>query len=279
MNDQEPGVARNRRHTWQVAKYLGMFFVWNIGASVALLIGLLLKIELLGLGLAFLLAVWMVRGYLLGGRGGARRRALIRPRPLNPLAFRWTLAAIPVLLLASWSLTEVWLRLVPVPTASIDPFESFTTTIMGKLSISLLAVAIAPVVEEFFFRGLLQSTLIRQNGPTGGIVISAAAFAAAHFLPWIFPIHFFLGMALGYAVWVTRSIWPGVILHAANNLAAVAGLLQSDKPEAIPTIWQTGLTQQWWLALAGLALSIVLLTYTARALREAGRLRPLANHP
>src|SRR5690606_25789014 len=125
--------------------------------------------------------------------------------------------------------------------------------------------------------GLLQSTLIRQNGPVPGILIAAAAFTAAHFLPWIFPILFFLGAAFGYAVYVTRSIWPGAILHTANNLAAVVGLVQSEVPKATPTIWQTGATQEWWLALAALALSVLLLVYTARGLRAAGRLRPLAS--
>jgi membrane protease YdiL (CAAX protease family) len=287
MTDQEsmpqadpPYRRAPARHPYRdFLKYLGMFFVWNIGASFALLAGLLLKMPLLGLGFAFLIAVWMVRGYLLGGRGGARRRALIGVRPLSRAALRWTILAIPVMTLASWSLTEVWLRLVPVPPDSVNPFEVFTNTVAGKISISLLAVALAPLLEEFFFRGLIQSTLIRQNGPTGGIIVAAAAFAAAHFLPWIFPIHFFLGAAFGYAVYVTRSIWPGVILHASNNLAAVAGLVQSEAPEATPTIWTTGLTSDWWLALGGLALSVLLVVYTARGLREAGRLRPRARHP
>jgi membrane protease YdiL (CAAX protease family) len=181
--------------------------------------------------------------------------------------------------LASWSLTEVWLRLVPVPADSINPFEPLTSTLQGKIAISLLAVAIAPLLEEFFFRGLIQSTIIRQNGPVGGVIVAAAAFAAAHMLPWIFPIHFFLGAAFGYAVYVTRSIWPGVILHTSNNLAAVVGLVQSEAPESTPTIWTTGLTGDWWLALGGLALSIILLVFTARGLRGAGRLRPRARHP
>lgn len=281
MAPTDPPYRRaSARHPYRdLLKYLGMFFVWNIAASIALLAGLLLEMPLLGLGIAFLVAVWIVRGYLLGGRGGARRRALIQLRPLSRATLLWTVLAIPVMTLASWSLTEVWLRLVPVPPDSINPFEPLTSTLQGKIAISLLAVAIAPLLEEFFFRGLIQSTIIRRNGPVGGVIVAAAAFAAAHMLPWIFPIHFFLGAAFGYAVYVTRSIWPGVILHTANNLAAVVGLVQSEAPKATPTIWTTGLTSDWWLALGGLVLSIVLLVFTARRLRDAGRLRPRARHP
>jgi LPXTG-motif cell wall-anchored protein len=268
--------ARERRTTRQVLKYFLMFVVWNLGASIALGIGFVFHLELVGLLLTLLLAVWMVRGYLLGGRGGARRRGLIRPRPLSREALLWTLLAIPVLLLASWALGGVWIRLVPVPPESFDPFDAFTRTVMGKISISVIAIAIAPVLEEFFFRGLIQRTIERQYGPAPAIVTAAAIFAAAHLLPWIFPLHFFLGAAFGYAVYVTRSIWPGVILHAANNAAAVVGVVESEKPEATPTIWQTGPTHDWWLALAGLVLAAILLVYIARRLRDAGRLRPLA---
>ena len=272
------GRARARRQTLDLARYLGMFFVWNIGASLALLVGLWSSIPFLSLGLITCLAVWIVRSYLLGGSGGTRRRALIRPRALSPAVLRWTLIAVPVMIFASWSLGEVWFHLVPVPPDSIQPFDFLTGNLAGKVTLAVLAVAFAPVIEEFFFRGLLQSTIAKYNGPAAGILLSATAFAAAHFLPWIFPIHFFLGVAFGYAVYVTRSIWPGVILHAANNLAALAGLVESDTPAITPTIWQTGLTREWWLAVLGLALSILLLVYTARRLREAGRLRPRFTH-
>jgi membrane protease YdiL (CAAX protease family) len=286
MSDEGPdfeemrrrGRARARRQTLDLARYLGMFFVWNIGASLALLLGLWTSIPFLSLGLITWLGVWIVRGYLLGGRGGARRRALIRPRALSRPVLRWTLVAIPVMIFASWSLGEVWFHLVPVPPDSIQPFDFLTGNLTGKITLAILAVAFAPVIEEFFFRGLLQSTIAKYNGPAAGILLSATAFAAAHFLPWIFPIHFFLGAAFGYAVYVTRSIWPGVILHAANNLAALAGLVESDTPSITPTIWQTGLTRDWWLAVVAFALAIFLLVYTGRRLRDAARLRPHFTH-
>jgi membrane protease YdiL (CAAX protease family) len=259
-----------------VVRYFLMFVVWNIGASIALGLGFAFHAELVGLLLTILLAYWIVRGYLLGGEGGARRRGLIRPRPLSRDALRWTLLAIPVLLLASWSLGEVWIRLVPVPPSSFDPFEAFTRTVTGKISIAVIAVALAPVLEESFFRGLIQRTIEREYGPAPAIVTAAAIFAAAHLLPWIFPLHFFLGAAFGYAVYVTRSIWPGVILHAANNAAAVVGVVQSEKPQPTPTIWETGPTHDWWLAVAGLVAAAFLLAYVARGLRDAGRLRRLA---
>ncbi|MDQ3388736.1 MAG: CPBP family intramembrane metalloprotease, partial [Gemmatimonadota bacterium] len=56
--------------------------------------------------------------------------------------------------------------------------------------------------------------------------------------PWVLPIHLALGLAFGYAVWATRSIWSGVVLHAANNAVATLGLRGEATPT--PTVWETG---------------------------------------
>src|SRR5690606_7902692 len=151
---------------------------------------------------------------------------------------------------------EVYVRLVPVPPESFDPFGPLMATPAGRLAITMLAVGIAPVLEEFFFRGFVQRTLERRYGTAAGIVVTAGIFAAVHVLPWVLPLHFFLGIAFGYMVFATRSIWSGVILHTANNLVAVGGLgVQSGDGVAVATIWQTGPDLHWWWSLGMLARS------------------------
>ena len=52
------------------------------------------------------------------------------------------------------------------------------------LTIALLAIlVIAPVIEEFVFRGLLLTYLKQKMGRWGAIIVSAALFALFHYAP------------------------------------------------------------------------------------------------
>lgn len=255
-------------------RYLGIFLVWNLGAGAALLFlpapG--------GLVLALLLSAWLLWGYMLRPREGreARRWAALRLRPLAGETLRWTLIAVPVLLVLTWALGEVYVRLVPVPPESLNPFESLTASAWGRLSVAIFAIAVAPILEEFFFRGLIQRSLETRWGTAWGVAGAAGLFAFVHLLPWLLPLHFFLGAAFGFAVVATRSIWTGVALHAANNAVAMLGLpTGGDTPEPTATVWETGLTLDWWTSLAALALALALGAWVARGLWAAGRNRNL----
>ena len=167
----------------------------------------------------------------------------LRLRPL-PAARRCAgrSSAPPVLLLFVRALSEVYLRLVPVPTRQPRPLRSLPRTPGGRLALALLAVGVAPVLEEFFFRGLIQRTLERRWGPAAGICLAAAAFALVHALPWIFPLHFFLGLAFGFAVFATRSIWAGVAPARRQQRRRLPGHALPPPPTPTPTLWQAGPT-------------------------------------
>jgi|688.fasta_scaffold30637_6 membrane protease YdiL (CAAX protease family) len=98
------------------------------------------------------------------------------------------------------------------------------------------AVVAAPLVEELFFRRILQGWLEKRLPAADGaaaIVISAAAFALAHqgqglaFVP-LFP----LGLVLGFIARQTGSIVPCILLHALFNAVSVGLLLAT--PPALP---------------------------------------------
>ncbi|HET7274468.1 MAG TPA: type II CAAX endopeptidase family protein [Longimicrobiaceae bacterium] len=254
--------------TRAVLKELGVFLVWNIAIGLAII--LLPPAE--GVLVVLLLSGWLLFRYVLrrGKSGQWRRWALLRLRPLTGPALQWTIIGIPFVIAASWALGEVYTRLIPVPPENFNTFGALTSTPLGRLALAILAVAIAPILEEFFFRGLIQRRLERHLGPARGIGIAAGLFAAVHLLPWIFPLHFFLGVALGYAVYITRSIWAGVILHAANNgIAMVAMGAQSDEALLSPTLWEAGLSAEWWFAVAVLLVGGIGLAWTVRGLRTA----------
>ena len=80
----------------------------------------------------------------------------------------------------------------------------------------------APFAEEVFFRGFLYTGLERRLGPSRSGWISALLFALAHAAPLSMPPVFLMGLAFVYLFRRTRSIWPSILLHAANNAFAFA---------------------------------------------------------
>jgi len=83
------------------------------------------------------------------------------------------------------------------------------------------AGVIAPLAEELFFRGLVQ-TFFRHFTKSSwpAIVISAAAFALVHRW-WTWPQIFFLGLCLGYAYERSGNLWVSITIHSLFNLTAI----------------------------------------------------------
>lgn len=257
-----------------VLRPLGVFFLWNL-ATWGLIMWLVAAGHMLaGLAAAAALFAVFLRVYLLrAGRPGEQRRwATLRMRPLRRETALGTLAAVPVLFALAWALGEVWTRLVPVPPDSFRPFEMLTGTAEGRLTVILFAMVAAPLAEELVFRGLVQRPLERRWGPAPAIAFTALLFALVHALPWVLPIHLLLGAAFGFVVYATRSIWAGVLLHAANNAFAALGI-GAEAPELPPTVWRTGPTADFWIALAMLVLAALAARALAARLLRAGRAR------
>ncbi len=82
------------------------------------------------------------------------------------------------------------------------------------------AAVIAPVAEELFFRGLLQTylvTLLKRRW--AAIVVAGVFFGLAHVSnPHHIPALILLAMMMGYAYERTGSLLPPIVIHAAFNL-------------------------------------------------------------
>jgi uncharacterized protein len=100
---------------------------------------------------------------------------------------------------------------------------SFTTTQGGWLAFGV-AVLVTPIIEELYFRGFLFRGLMLHHRPWMAFIISAALFAALHPPVLVMVEVFVVGLLLAYVMRETRSIWPGVVIHALNN-AIVFGYL------------------------------------------------------
>lgn len=96
------------------------------------------------------------------------------------------------------------------------------------LTLGACAVLGAPIVEEFIFRGCLQSAILKLFGrPWVAVVATSAAFAAMHLSEarggtWhAIAALFVLGVALGVAFERTRSFLVPVVMHVVFNLANI----------------------------------------------------------
>lgn len=111
-------------------------------------------------------------------------------------------------------------RVLPVPPelreAFADLFASGNTP-MG-LAILLLVVALTPAIcEEVLFRGVIFTGLRDRMSPVAYIVIVGVLFGAFHLSIHRFLSTALLGALLTYVAWRSRSIFPGMLVHALVN--------------------------------------------------------------
>lgn len=83
----------------------------------------------------------------------------------------------------------------------------------------------APVVEELFYRGLLQPAIIRKIGPLAGIAVSGFLFGAVHFALVELPALTLVGLVLGYLAWSTGRLGPAIIAHITFNAFTLTAIL------------------------------------------------------
>jgi membrane protease YdiL (CAAX protease family) len=158
-----------------------------------------------------------------------------------PVVGLWSAAA---LLFSSWLialLQWVW------------PLSRQEQAWMGALADPGLATIVmvcvmAPLLEEMLFRGVMLRSFLRRYPPTVAITHSAAIFGLAHLNIYQFVNALVIGWCLGWLYERTRSIWPGVLLHAAINSSLLwwpdpdvaAGTPADADPLGQPMLWVLG---------------------------------------
>lgn len=113
------------------------------------------------------------------------------------------------------------------------PTDETVLDTLPKILLTVLGTAVIPAfVEEFAIRGTVMQPL-RRYGDKFAILMSALVFALMHGNMVQIPFAFIAGIAIGYAVTVTGSMWVGVAIHFLNNFAAVMMQVAVDNlPEA-----------------------------------------------
>lgn len=87
------------------------------------------------------------------------------------------------------------------------------------------AVVIAPVVEEWFYRGMLLPALARRFNPAVGIIGSSVLFTLVHIRPIMFPGIFALAIVLAIMTMKTRRLAPAIIAHMGFNAVTATTLV------------------------------------------------------
>jgi len=81
----------------------------------------------------------------------------------------------------------------------------------------IASIILAPIIEEFFFRGGIQKGLRRKMGKWPAIIISSILFGVFHIVPLQAISAAIMGVALGWLFEKSQSVWPSVVLHALSN--------------------------------------------------------------
>jgi uncharacterized protein len=100
-----------------------------------------------------------------------------------------------------------------------EPFPGGLHATLGLALVAVVFAAIGPFGEELYFRGLLVGAL---GGGLPAVLAQAAVFSAVHLIAPALLLLFLDGLILGLIRLRTSSIWPGFIVHAINNAAALA---------------------------------------------------------
>ena len=143
--------------------------------------------------------------------------------------------------------------------------------LLGMIAYLAWVCVIAPVTEEYIFRGAMLRTLSKY-GSGFAIVASAFAFGLMHGNMAQTPMAFLIGLILGYVAAKSGNIRQSIFIHFVNNVfAMVPQILRYFRPE-----WYDSFEYYEWyidygtMAFAGLAL-LYFLFRRARGLSAVGK--------
>ena len=207
--------------------------------------------KLIAYGLLLLIACqWSRESPREFGRAGFRPFAL-------PVAFVPIVAGITIFLSEIdnliRALPEGWLK------EKWNSPQSLDGLIGGSWQGVVLAVVIAPLTEEFLFRGVILRGLLGRWKPGVAIMVSAVLFGLMHFNVAQQPIALMTGLVLGWLYVRTRSLGLCMLGHAiinaftflpADQFFSVDGF--NHVPEGFDET--SVIFHPWWFDLAGLGL-------------------------
>jgi hypothetical protein len=137
--------------------------------------------------------------------------------------------------------------------------ESLDTSQMSTKAFivySCYACIIAPITEEFLYRGFVLKTCSRVS-QRFGIFISALFFGLAHGNITQFVLAFLVGIFMAHIDTIHNSLLPSICVHfSINTLSTVTSLFTTDTDTVTPVLILLGIAEVC-IAAAGLVMFIL----------------------
>ena len=208
-----------------------------------------------------LVCLWTIKDF---GRLKAKIKYVIGDVPQNynwlgsawlvPVAIIFSLSAFIVLfyllsLLAPNFVEQLLKNVADTPT--VENSNSFASNLLTTIAFCF----VAPITEEFLFRGIILQRWATKWGISAGLLSSSLLFGFLH--PQN-PIGLsLLGIVLGILYIKTRSLVVPIVFHALNNILAVSTqLLPNDSSSYKPEESLQSLISYWWIGLLLMAISL-----------------------
>jgi membrane protease YdiL (CAAX protease family) len=226
--------------------------------------------------LVMALLLWALWSFLDGKWGPAKnsaaRREHLRAAPLPRRVYSWALIAGLLWLVFLGGFWIVLNQVVSVPGNKLPDFSALPmVTLIATL---VMASASGAVSEEAGFRGYFQGSLERSGVGAAAILCTALLMAPIHALTqgFVWPtLLFYLlvdGM-LGALAYFTKSIRPGVIVHALGLFTFFSVIWPRDKDRV--SIWQSGADFWFWIHLIQALLFAVLSLFALSRLAKLAK--------
>jgi len=165
-----------------------------------------------------------------------------RERPARRLGFvRWKNSSFTVGLAVLGTLGVQFLldlvasHLIDEPSESLKQLNRMFLEPEGLAAVGVgFLISVLPgLCEETLFRGFTQRGLMRCWSPFASIGVTSILFAAMHMDVQHSLLVLPLGAWIGFVAWRTGSVWPAILCHFVNNLAAFVYLRLWGDPETI----------------------------------------------
>lgn len=175
------------------------------------------------------IALVLIAAHLFGGR--PRQVLRLTAAGVGPSTFAYAVLLMAVVL-GSFNALVYWLR----PSDMLDDLHLYVGFIRSEAwLLAGLAIGVgAPLMEEFLFRGFLQSALAQSRlGFWPAAVLTTAAWTALH---WGYSVVglaevFLIGLYFSWLLWRTGSLLPALFCHALYN----SGLMLVLRFTTLPT--------------------------------------------
>ena len=151
------------------------------------------------------------------------------PRPeqfgLRPTSFLRAVGWMAIVFVGFYAVTLVWVSILGADTndSKLPDELGVKDSTVAMLAVAFLVAVVAPVAEEFFFRGFFFTALRAWKGLWPAAVLTGLVFGGIHVgsaeAVFLVPLAFF-GFALCVLYHRTGSLYPCIALHCMNNSLA-----------------------------------------------------------